>query len=87
MQPAVCAQFLHTICANLEEYAVHIRDLSAAGVVGRTPRNFQCPIQLIKGSGDRTEWPDTHSAVISLDVNQKTLTGVQEKWKRGEDTS
>lgn len=45
------------------------------------------PIQLIKGSGDSTEWPDTHAAVISLDVNQKTLTGVQEKWKRGEDTS
>lgn len=42
----VCAQFVHTICTNLEELAVHIRDLSAAGVVGKTSRNYQSVLSI-----------------------------------------
>lgn len=41
MQPSVSAQFFHTVCANLDVFAVQIRDLSAAGVVGEDIRKLQ----------------------------------------------
>lgn len=43
--------------------AVRSRDLSAAGVVGRTSGNFQSVL-----TGSLKGWPDTHTAVMGVHV-------------------